>query len=1027
MPRPVPTQAAVRAAFAVVLTILLLAAGVAPATAGRLPDPTATEGPGEPAPKADSPSAVVPSGAGTFTGTVTGFEGVPLANVYVTLDYLGENHNDYSVETVSVITDAAGRYRAEGLLPGPYDLSFGYVGALSEYKYAEWKAIGWGQGSGDPGSLRLGRDEVREANARLIATGVITGRAVAADGGAAGGVSVYLIGSGSGSAFVRYNADGTYRIERVLPGTYKVKFVPSYAGPYQEQWWPNRHDASLAEEVTVAENGVVTGVDARVERAGSIAGVVTSNGRPLAGVNVVAERQVEGSDSTWAKTDANGRYKIVGLESDEYKLHFFGRADEACKLDRWWPNASAPVDAEMIALPLASDLVGFDAELPASSVIAGVVTAPGSNSIQVSLHRGGSWRTILADASGAYRFCTTPGSYTLGFNAGQPYRAEWWNDRDSLFEAEWFDVAEGETVDGLVTEMTAGATVSGTVAVADGSAPPITTVTAYGTAENGESWDGTTTSSVGGSYAFVGLRPGRYTLKFSVDVRPSRWLDQWWGGVRTKAAAVRFDVGRDAVVDGMDALLDEGASITGSVTDSSGRPIQGASVGVSLPADDTQRSPGAKTDAEGRYEIVGVPSGTYPIDISHSAFFSSRLGPVAVVQGAVSSGHQSSLVRRSSIQGRITHEAGWKITKGVTAYLYRESGGTWKSEDAASLGSDGKFSFDWCRAGRYKLQFRPSDGYGYTGEWWRDQRDLASAEIIELTEGAVFTADAVLSGGRVGFSGVQIVGAPAVGSELRAKASSSTSGVVLRYQWLENGSEIPGAVDPVYTPSADQLGSWLNVQVTASAPGYVEVSSTQYNAVLVKLGTLDFAEPTVSGVPRVGSKLFVVATSRTEKAEFDYVWSADSVPIPGAVRSSFTPTAAQIDKQISVRVTATAAGYAARAKQVEGIGGVLPGSLAISGPAISGPAFTGRPTIGRAMSVTVSSAPSAKFAFQWLANGVPVRGATAKSFVPTVAHAGKRISVQVTASAAGYTTTKRTSSLTLPMPGVPPKAPSAWR
>ena len=52
------------------------------------------------------------------------------------------------------------------------------------------------------------------------------------------------------------------------------------------------------------------------------------------------------------------------------------------------------------------------------------------------------------------------------------------------------------------------------------------------------------------------------------------------------------------------------------------------------------------------------------------------------------------------------------------------------------------------------------------------------------------------------------------------------------------------------------------------------------------------------------------------------------------------------------------------------------------------------------------------FTHQWFANGVAVTGATAPTFVPRAAQQGKKITVRVTGSKAGYPTTSRTSAAT---------------
>jgi len=82
--------------------------------------------------------------------------------------------------------------------------------------------------------------------------------------------------------------------------------------------------------------------------------------------------------------------------------------------------------------------------------------------------------------------------------------------------------------------------------------------------------------------------------------------------------------------------------------------------------------------------------------------------------------------------------------------------------------------------------------------------------------------------------------------------------------------------------------------------------------------------------------------------------------------------------------------------------------LASSTPTISGTA-----RVGRALTVTTGVwARGATLSYQWSADGVAVRGATATSFTPGAAQKGKTITVTVTGKLAGYTSVSKTSKPT---------------
>ncbi|MGP3535624.1 sunset domain-containing protein [Microbacterium sp. RD1] len=80
------------------------------------------------------------------------------------------------------------------------------------------------------------------------------------------------------------------------------------------------------------------------------------------------------------------------------------------------------------------------------------------------------------------------------------------------------------------------------------------------------------------------------------------------------------------------------------------------------------------------------------------------------------------------------------------------------------------------------------------------------------------------------------------------------------------------------------------------------------------------------------------------------------------------------------------------------------------------PTVSGSAVVGSTLSVAPGSWTSGTaFAYQWLANGVVIAKATAASYKAVAADAGKRLSVRVTGSKAGFTTVVKTSAVTAPV------------
>ncbi|MDO9495161.1 MAG: hypothetical protein Q7J48_05625, partial [Nocardioides sp.] len=70
---------------------------------------------------------------------------------------------------------------------------------------------------------------------------------------------------------------------------------------------------------------------------------------------------------------------------------------------------------------------------------------------------------------------------------------------------------------------------------------------------------------------------------------------------------------------------------------------------------------------------------------------------------------------------------------------------------------------------------------------------------------------------------------------------------------------------------------------------------------------------------------------------------------------------------------------------------------------VAAPIIEGTPKVGAPLTAAPGTwTPAGSYAYQWLADGAPVPGATAAQYVPTAAQRGQRLTLQVTASKKGY-------------------------
>jgi surface antigen len=174
---------------------------------------------------------------------------------------------------------------------------------------------------------------------------------------------------------------------------------------------------------------------------------------------------------------------------------------------------------------------------------------------------------------------------------------------------------------------------------------------------------------------------------------------------------------------------------------------------------------------------------------------------------------------------------------------------------------------------------------------------------------------------------------------------------------------------------------------------------------LVDKALTNTAPVSISGNPAVGQTVTANPGGWNAGAAFTYQWWADGAPIAGATASTLKIGSELGGKSIVVRVTASLAGFST-ATADSAVTPVALGSLAVSGtPALSGVKKT--PMVGDVLTAsqpTFSPAPRA-VGVQWLADGVPISGATAWTYQLTGDTVLKNVTAVATAKRPGYAAT----------------------
>jgi hypothetical protein len=174
-----------------------------------------------------------------------------------------------------------------------------------------------------------------------------------------------------------------------------------------------------------------------------------------------------------------------------------------------------------------------------------------------------------------------------------------------------------------------------------------------------------------------------------------------------------------------------------------------------------------------------------------------------------------------------------------------------------------------------------------------------------------------------------------------------------------------------------------------------------------------FSPPTTRlvGTLSVGQRVTASFAAWATGARYTYQWYRSGVAISGATSSYHTLNSYDAGKTLTVHITGRASGYTTRT--------VTAGPTATVNKTLSTvtPKISGTKAVGRTLTAARGTwkPGTIAYSYRWSRAGVPISGATGKTYLLTSADAGHGITVSVTGSRKGYTTATRTSSsVTIP-------------
>ena len=585
---------------------------------------------------------------GVLTGVVRDAEGSPVAGARVALDADLPLETDWVAEAsrVEAVTDGEGRFRLGGIGPTP-------VRVVA-------RAPGFGRAE------REGLEAGGHVELFLFPGATLVGTIVDGEGRAVEGALVQAAGGGLGTTAPpseRTDKEGTFVMAGVEPGEYVVVAREAGRAPGIGRAVVEA-DAEANVEIVLTAGGFVTGrlVDPEGEPLAGRAETVAFEGLGLPGF---------ASELMSAEARGDGRFALGPLPPGGLEIRATAAGHAAKRVQALVPEAGATVDLGSVAL---------DAGL----AIRGRVTDVDGVGI------GGARVTATAESAAPY----SPFEATSDADGGFAARGLEDDAYELVASAPGFARASATARAGdqdVELRLEAAGEIGGRVVDADGRPVAEARVRA-------EPADASSRPR-GRVLGSVEDEEGRFLLR---DVAAGSWIlrAETRGRGEASRPGVRVVAGR--TTDAGTLVLDRGGVIRGTVVDTDGSGIPGATV----QAERDLRSRGgrlqARSESGGRFELPGVPPGRFAVFASHPAFASSEPVVAEVEPEAEPEAVRLVLPRGGRIEGQAFHRDGRAFLEGriMTSGLGPALRGAGSD---APIGDDGWFSIDHLPPGRTQV------------------------------------------------------------------------------------------------------------------------------------------------------------------------------------------------------------------------------------------------------------------------------------------------------------------------------------
>ncbi|GIG53757.1 hypothetical protein Dac01nite_05090 [Demequina activiva] len=687
---------------------------------------------------------------------------------------------------------------------------------------------------------------------------------------------------------------GHYEITGLEPGNYRLTFGSSPAPEVAVAAMREHYDdASIFDQATDVDVSAesATGIDAELSMGSTLSGQLTLPDGVAAWwmeyVNVFLEG--DGNDVYLdAYPAADGTWSVRGVPDGDYRLLFMVgdvNWESSGILSEYYDNALSYDDAQIITVS-GSHITGLDASLELGNSITGAVTIPESvpdaalREIAVSVEGLGEdyfWGSTYVRADGTYEVAGLPdGDYNVYFEPNDYWDedtedyinpgllGEYYDNTYSWDEAAVLTV-DGTDVTGIDAHLDLGTSISGTVTLAEGADPSLLEQGVIAQAESAD-WDSAIWDSgyaevdpETGDFTIAGLLPDQYVVQFvgmetwdeeSDTYSTTNISPEYFDDVTGRDDATWVDV-RDEAATGIDAELEEGGSISGTVTLDAGADPTLIAQGIDVAVETLQGTfyADSRVDPDtGTYTVSGLPHSDYTVYFSggwnwetetetrtnvvsefyDNAYTWEDATPVTV-DGAAS-GIDISLAEGRTISGTVSVDSEGDPAALAGVWVYVEDMETGASEGASVNPETGAYSIAGLGSGSYIVAFQ-ADGYwdsetdeyinsNLRSEYYDDAFSREDADAVVVGASDISGIDAELSSFQTGSLEVDLSypGDAPYGGTMCLQVETASTGEWLDSQCIDTTIDLPLTFEGLPTDKAvvvsamDDEGSWLASQ-----------------------------------------------------------------------------------------------------------------------------------------------------------------------------------------------------------------------